>query len=171
VALANPTNLEELNRYFRIWLSEGYHHKPHSGLSGRTPAQVFAEDKKPVKFVSPEVLRDAFLWEKSVSVDKAGCAKLDGQMFEAGMAFCRKKVLLRYDPFDLSQVEVWHDGKKQAIARLLNPGEYNGQVKTPPETLEKATHSRTLELLAKKETKRLRKHTAFRLSEGVNQDV
>lgn len=60
--LAQPKSLTELNKLFSTWVEEGYNHKPHAGLNGQTPAQTFANDPKPVRFITPEKLRDAFLW-------------------------------------------------------------------------------------------------------------
>jgi len=55
------------------WLSEGYNHRVHSALAGRTPAEAFSQDTKALRFCSPEALREAFLWEKTPKVDKSGC--------------------------------------------------------------------------------------------------
>ena len=74
--LENPQTLECLNDLFRAWLSEGYNHRVHSSLSGKSPAQAFSEDIKALRFPSPETLRDALLWEKTPKVDKSGCFSL-----------------------------------------------------------------------------------------------
>jgi len=57
-------------------------------------------------------------------VDKTGCFSLCGITYEAGTALIRKKVDVRFDPFDLSVVEVWHAGTKQLDARPLVIGEF-----------------------------------------------
>jgi putative transposase len=156
IILAKPESLQELNRLFRAWLSEGYNHKIHSSLEGKTPAQAFTEDSRPLRFASVEALRDAFLWEKQAKVDKTGCAKLSGRVYEAGMEFCRKAVLLRFDPFDSEKVEVWSEGKRCRVISPIQVGEYNHQQKVPLESLEKASHSRSLDMMAKAEQQRLR---------------
>ena len=104
--LEKPQTLEQLNGLFRAWLSEGYNHREHSALAGKSPAQAFTQDTKPLRFPSPEALREAFLWEKTPKVDKTGCISLVGLCYEVGVEYIRKKVLVRYDPFDLSLVEV-----------------------------------------------------------------
>ena len=63
--LEKPPTLEQLNGLFRAWLSEGYNHREHSALAGKSPAQAFTQDSKPLRFPGPEALRDAFLWEKT----------------------------------------------------------------------------------------------------------
>jgi len=163
-ALEKPQTLDELNRLFRAWLSEGYNHREHSALGGRTPAQAFSQDTKPLRFPSPEALRDAFLWERTPKVDKSGCISLGGLCYEVGVEYIRKKVVVRYDPFDLSVVEVWYGGEKKKLVSPANIGEYNRNVKKPVEDLEKAGQSRLLRLFASESQKRLKRHLgAFRL--------
>ncbi len=167
--LERPQTLERLNELFRAWLSEGYNHRVHSALSGKTPAQAFSQDTKPLRFPSPEVLREAFLWEKTPKVDKAGCISLNGLCYEVGVEYIRKKVLVRYDPFDLSVVEVWDNGEKKKQVSPINIGEYNQNVKKPVEELEKASQSRLLRLFEAESKKRLKQQLgAFRLSEEEN---
>ncbi len=166
VRLEKPQTLERLNELFRAWLSEGYNHRVHSALAGKSPAQAFSQDTKHLRFPSPEALRDAFLWEKNPKVDNAGCISLNGLCYEVGVEYIRKKVLVRYDPFDLSQVEVWSEGEKKKLVSPANFGEYNRNVKKPVEELEKASQSRLLRLFASESKKRLKQQLgAFRLSE------
>lgn len=162
--MENPQTLEQLNGLFRVWLSEGYNHREHSALAGKSPAQAFAQDTKPLRFPSPEALREAFLWEKTPKVDKTGCISLAGLCYEVGVEYIRKKVLVRYDPFDLSVVEVWSGGEKKKLVSPINIGEYNQNVKKPVEELEKASQSKLLRLFASESKKRLKQQLgAFRL--------
>jgi putative transposase len=144
----------------------------HSALDGKSPAQAFSQDTKAIHFPSPEALRDAFLWEKTPKVDKAGCISLNGICYEVGMEYIRKQVLVRYEPFDLSQVEVWYGGKKKKLVAPANFGEYNRNVKKPVEELGKASQSKLLRLFAKESQKRMKQQLgAFHLGEeGNNHD-
>jgi len=162
--LENPQTLGQLNGLFRVWLSEGYNHREHSALADKSPAQAFAQDTKPLRFPSPEALREAFLWEKTPRVDKTGCISLAGLCYEVGVEYIRKQVLVRYDPFDLSLVEVWSEGEKRNLVSPINIGEYNRNVKKPAEELAKASQSRLLRLFASESKKRLKQQLgAFRL--------
>jgi len=154
--------LSELNRKFAIWLDEGYTHKPHESLKEierdaatgelqnereRSPYQAYIEDPAKVRYVSTLECRDAFLWEESRTVDKSGCIKLSGIVFDVGTALIRKRVDVRYDPFDVSIIEVWHNGKFQRKAEALCIPEYAPkaaleQTAPPP----KPTHSRLLKV-------------------------
>jgi hypothetical protein len=168
--LEKPQSLKQLNDLFRVWLSEGYNHRIHSSLSGKSPAQAFAQDVKALRFSSTEALRDAFLWEAERAVDKSGCVKLEGNLYEVGIEYLRKKVLLRYDPMNLFQVEVWFAGEKRKMIGPANIGEYNRNVKKEPEALEKTSESKLLRLMADDSKKRLKQQLgAFRLGEEVSQ--
>jgi transposase InsO family protein len=171
VRLEKPQTLDKLNELFRAWLSEGYNHRVHSALTGKSPAQAFTQDTKALRFPSPEALRNAFLWEKTPKVDKTGCFSLKGLTYEAGVEWIGKKITVRYDPFDLSAIEVWYKGEKQKLVSPANIGEYNHNVKKPIEELEKAGESKLLRLFAEDSKKRLKQQLgAFRLSEEENHD-
>ena len=162
--LENPQTLEQLNGLFRAWLSEGYNHREHSALAGKSPAQAFTRDTKPLRFPGPEALREAFLWEKTPKVDKSGCISLNGLRYDVGVEYMRKKVMVRYDPFDLSVVELWHGGEKKKLVSPVNIGEFNHNVKKPVVELEKASQSRLLRLFEAESKKRLKQQLgAFRL--------
>ena len=164
--------LDHLNKLFRDWLSEGYNHRVHSALNGKSPAEAFSQDAKPLRFSSPEALRDAFLWEKNPKVDKSGCISLNGLCYEVGIEYIRKNVMVRYDPFDLSQIEIWYSGAKKKVVSPANFGEFNHNVKKPVAELEKASQSKLLHLLAADSKKRLKQQLgAFRLAEEGSQNV
>jgi putative transposase len=167
--LEKPQTIEQLNGLFRAWLSEGYNHREHSALAGKSPAQAFTQDTKALRFPGPEALRDAFLWEKTPKVDKSGCFSLKGLTYEAGVEWIGKKITVRYDPFDLSLVEVWYGGEKKKLVAPANIGEYNRNVKKPVEELEKVSQSKLLRLFETESKKRLKQQLgAFRLGEEVN---
>jgi putative transposase len=122
-----------------------------------------------LRFPGPEALRDAFLWEKTPKVDKSGCFSLKGLTYEAGVEWIGKKITVRYDPFDLSLVEVWYGGEKKKLVAPANIGEYNRNVKKPVEELEKVSQSKLLRLFETESKKRLKQQLgAFRLGEEVN---
>jgi putative transposase len=172
VQLEKPADLEALNRLFRAWLSEGYNQREHSALAGKSPAQAFRQDPKALRFPSPEKLREAFLWEKSPKVDKTGCISLNGICFEVGVEYMRKNVLVRYDPFDLSLIEVWQQGEKKKTVSPAHIGEFNRNSKKRPEESEKSGSSRLLRLLASQEKQRLKQELgAFRLSQEAEKHV
>lgn len=173
VRLDNPKTLEELNQKFRIWLDEGYHHQPHSSLNGKTPMQAYNGDPRKVRFATPEECREAFLWEETRKVDKTGCFKLQGIEYEAGLSYLGKKIDVRYDPFDLGQVEVWYKGERQKTVEPLKVGEYCGKSEKLPANAP-ATHSRLLKVYADQNQKRQQKKygaLTFRSQKGGDAHV
>jgi hypothetical protein len=165
LSLQKAQTLEELNSLFGVWLSEGYNHKPHSALDGKTPAEVFASDKAPLRFHGMEALTEAFLHEEERSVDKTGCFKLSGKLFDAGTEWARKKVVIRFDPFNLEEVQLWKEDKLNKLVREAVIGEYNATQKTTCEKVETAAGSRVFKVYAKTQQARFKKTGAFRLGQ------
>jgi len=172
ISLHQPTTLFALNQELRIWVSEGYNRRIHSALDGKSPEEAFAANPAPLRMVSPDTLRSAFLWQEERTVDKSGCVKLLGKTFDTGIALIRKKVTLRFDPLDLSQVEVIYQGNSQGLAKPVLLGEYNGVKRNPIPQQTMATSSSILQMMAKRERQRLRSDIgAFVLSkEGEEHD-
>jgi len=170
--LVKIKDLAHLNALYRAWLDEGYQHVEHEGIGKMTPMQAFQKDEKRIRFATPDECYDAFLHEETRAVDKAGCFSLNGIMFEAGVAFIRKKVDVRFDPFDLSVVEVWHGGAKLLEAKPLVIGEF---ANTAPmiKTTTEIGRSRLLDIYAKENENRRRNAVGILRfgKEGGNDDV
>jgi hypothetical protein len=79
-------------------------------------------------------------------VDKTGCFKLAGRIIEAGAVVVGEKVVVRYDPYDLAIMEIWHKGQKITRQDNLSPNE------TKKET-ESGIQTNYLISLAKRQTK------------------
>ena len=166
LSLQKAQTLEELNSMFSAWLSEGYNNKPHSALNGETPATVFAQDTAPLRFPSFEAIKEAFLHEAERTVDKTGCLNLNGKLYDAGSEWVRKKVTVRFDPFNLEEIHLWHGGKQKKVIRAAQIGEYNATQKVDCEKVEQSAESRVLKFFAKKQQERFKKNSgAFSLGE------
>jgi transposase InsO family protein len=164
LSLSPAATLSDLNEKFAAWLSEGYNHKPHSALDGKTPADVFRDDATPIRFHSIEALADAFLHEEERRVDKAGCFKLEGRQYDAGPEWARKKISVRFDPFHLEEVQLWDGGERKKIVKVAVIGEYNQTQRVSCETVEAAAGSRVLASYEKASRARFKKKLgAFRL--------
>lgn len=118
IASGQLTTLADLNAAFTIWL-DGYYHTRVHGTTHEPPLTRHAASKKEVKRVSMVELNTIFLWEETRTVDKTDCVSLMGNTYEVETGFARTKVQLRYDPFDLSHVQVWHNGQQLADAKVL----------------------------------------------------
>jgi hypothetical protein len=114
---------------------------------------AFQKDAKRVVFPGAKECYDAFLHEETRTVDKSGCFALSGVIYEAGVVFRRKKIDVRFDPFDLSVVEVWHGGAKQLDAKPIIIPEFTNtqQTKSTPTEIGR---SRLLDAYAKENEQR-----------------
>ena len=110
LSLEPAEDLAALNQKFRVWLEEGYMQKPHSSIGDKSPIQAYRENPKKIRFASSSDCRDLFLWEETRKVDKTGALKQGGNIYDVGVDLINKKVDVRFDPFDMSVVEIWHDG-------------------------------------------------------------
>jgi len=187
LTLEPAETLSELNRKFAVWLDEGYIHEPHDALKieerdpltgelsrkrERTPYQAYTEDPGKVRFVSSLECRDAFLWEQQRVVDKSGCVKLAGVVFDVGAALARCRVDLRYDPFDLSVVEVWHGGKlRRKAEKLIIPENTRKPAELPHATAKRPTYSRLLRVYEEKNKNRERQRNGALSFRGRQEDI
>jgi hypothetical protein len=179
--------LPELNRKFSIYLDEGYIHDPHGALAledrdagtgeliskrERTPYQAYTEDPAKVRYVSSLELRDAFLWEEQRTVDKSGCISLAGMVFDVGVALIRCRVDVRYDPFDISVIEIWHGGKFQRKAEKLYMPERTRAAEDAPAAKPSAnpTHSRLLKVFEERNKERDKQRNAALDFHGSKED-
>jgi transposase InsO family protein len=129
IGLERSLTLAQLNARFKAWLDEGYQKRSHSGIGGESPMDCFRRDAKKIRSVTAEECYEAFMHEETRSVDKCGCLTYRGVMYEAGVELTGKKVDIRFDPFDLSLIEIWHRGKKIRMSSPLNIREFCG---SPP---------------------------------------
>ncbi len=53
-------------------------------------------------------------------VDKTACMSVQGNTYEVEPALVRCKVEIRYDPYDLRDIQVWYEGKRYADAVPLS---------------------------------------------------
>ncbi|GAX89815.1 DDE-type integrase/transposase/recombinase [Effusibacillus lacus] len=110
--------LTDLNRFFSAWLEVAYHQKVHNSFKQR-PADRYKKDEHPIRTIPPHELADVFLLEETRKVDKTGCISLLGQIYEVDAAYAGQTVQVRFDPYDLTEIQVWKDGKRQENARPL----------------------------------------------------
>lgn len=125
--------LEELNALFAAWLEQGYHHWIHHE-TGETPVARFARALADIRLPDPVCLAEAFLWQEQRRVDKTGCVSIQGNRYEVDARLVGRTVHLRYDPFDLTVLQVWHEGERfpDAVPHQL-VREHDGRVRPRPQ--------------------------------------
>ena len=113
------TTLEELNQALTAWIDGFYHERVH-GSTQQSPRLRAAASKRVPRRKTLAELTEIFLWEETRKVDKTGCVSLDGNTYEVDLELCGQRILLRYDPFDLASIQVWHEGKRFADATVVD---------------------------------------------------
>lgn len=117
VAASQLTDLALLNQSFWAWLERIYHARVH-GETGQTPLDRFLAGAEHARSADPETLRLAFQWRTKRRVTRQASLSLQGNVYSVDPAWCGQTLELRYDPFDLTQMEIYRDGTRLGTARL-----------------------------------------------------
>jgi hypothetical protein len=157
-------SLDDINRNLSIWVDECYQIKPHGGLKhSETPLQAYQMDSKPLRFLEPEVISNAFLHWEERKVDKAGCISFAGKKYEVGLNFTGYKVDVFYDLADIFVLTLEYENHPAWQAKELVIRTRTGPKPTLPERMTPlpAEGSRLLTAAAAKNEERLqRQHAA-----------
>ena len=113
--------LAELNESFWAWLELVYHRTVHSETN-QSPLDRYQAGIAQVRQADPEILRKAFLWREKRTVRKDGRIALQGNTYRVDPHFVGRQIELRFDPFDLSALEVWLDGHCFGKANVVQQG-------------------------------------------------
>jgi hypothetical protein len=144
-----PAGLEQLNGWFTTWVEHEYHVRVHSS-TGATPLTRWSTGTP--RFLPAAQLDAAFLWEAIRTVAaRTATIKFQGNVYETVPELAGQAVTIRYSPFDLTQVEVFHRGtshghaQPHAISRHCHP-----KVKRAPQAVPAVTGIDYLQLLEDK---------------------
>lgn len=129
---ADIHSLEELNSFLNTWLEMEYHRVEHHSI-GSTPIDRYHDDLKRVqirKIESLEEITEIFLYrEKRYVHSSSGIVKLNGNLYQVkNFGLLGLEVEIRFDPFDISRIFVYVDGKFSETAfprNLKNPVLFN----------------------------------------------
>ncbi|MEC0229764.1 DDE-type integrase/transposase/recombinase [Paenibacillus alba] len=128
--------IEDLNKVLWSWL-DGYYHKREHGTTKESPAVRAEKSSRTTKRKSLDELTEIFLWEETRTVDGTSCVSLQGNSYEVDGVSSGQKVQLRYDPFDLSLIQVWSKGMKKPNAKPMTVLRYQDR-RIKPQTPEPA---------------------------------
>ena len=119
---ADMSSLDALNRRLWAWVEGEYHQRPHRGLAGETPLDVWARTAGAVKTAHDLDLREAFLFEHKRKVQRDRTVSLSGTVYEVDAALVGQTVTVRFDPAANkgAPVDIWHDGKRVHTARVVD---------------------------------------------------
>lgn len=118
-ALAGIKTLEELNATLSAWVEVEYNSKLHSS-SGETPNERWANNlaaHPPKRIADLDVFNALFLWRDKRSIDKFGQIRFQGNRYRIHGFAVGSCVELRYNPFDLCEVSVFHEGRFHATLK------------------------------------------------------
>jgi putative transposase len=123
-------DLEELNGLLGAWLRTVYHARVH-GETGQAPQARFAAAGLP-SVPDPALLKEAFCWSVIRQVRKTGTVAVEGNVYSVDPFLAGRKVECVFDPFDMTELTVYWQGRKvgkavpQVIGRHAHP-------KAPPD--------------------------------------
>ena len=113
-------SLEQLNERWGEWLEIVYHVREHSSLH-TTPLLRWQRDIEQVRQLPPATdMRRLFFHRLDRVVRRDSTFVLRNHFFEAPPHLAGQRIEVRFDPLDLTPVEVYHAGKPQGPARLVD---------------------------------------------------
>jgi len=115
---AHITTLSELNVSLWAWLECVYHKHIHSETN-QSPWARYAAGLDQVRHADPETVRRAFLWREKRKVRRDATLSLQGNRYQVEPRYAGRTLELRFDPFDLSQIELYLDGVSQGLATVM----------------------------------------------------
>jgi hypothetical protein len=130
--------LDDLNQSLLAWIEVIYHRKLHAE-TGQSPLDRFRQDVTPsVHSVDPLTLRAAFLFRDTRRVTKTAQINFQGNRYAVPGFLVGQTIELRYDPFDLTSLEIWYNQQffSQAepvhLHTTIQPGLTPDPVPPPP---------------------------------------
>lgn len=110
--------LADLNQFFAGWLEIAYHQKVHNSFKQR-PADRYQKCEHPIRRIPPHELMEVFLLEETRKVDKTNCISLLGTIYEVEPGLVGQEIQVRFDPYDMSIIQVWKDGQRLKDAHIM----------------------------------------------------
>jgi len=117
--LADLKTIEELNATLAAWVEVEYNGKIHSG-TGECPNERWRNNilhHPPKRITDLDAFNALFLWRTKRSIDKFGSIRFQRNSYPIHALPVGAEVELRYNPFDLSEVRVYHQGSFHSILR------------------------------------------------------
>jgi putative transposase len=107
-------SLDQLNDLFAAWAEQVANRRVHAE-TGQAPIDRF-EAGGPHRQADPARLAEAFRWSVTRKVTRTATVPLEGNAYAVDPALTGRRVELRYDPEDLTVIEVLLDGRPAGAA-------------------------------------------------------
>ena len=113
-------SLDQLNERLWHWLETVYHLREHSSLQ-TTPLLRWQRDIDQVRQLPPATdMRRLFFHRVDRLVRRDSTFLLRNRFFEAPPQLAGKRIEVRFDPLDLTNMDLYFDGKPEGAARLVD---------------------------------------------------
>jgi putative transposase len=107
-------SLDELNDRFVAWAAQVANRRTHAETN-EAPIERF-ERGGPPRGVDADRLAEAFRWSVTRKVTRTATVPLEGNAYGVDPALVGRRVELRYDPEDLTRIDVYLDGRPAGVA-------------------------------------------------------
>jgi putative transposase len=107
-------SLSELNDRFGAWAEEVANRRVHAETK-ESPIARF-EAGGPHRQAEADRLKEAFRWAVTRKVTRTATVPLEGNAYAVDAALVGHRVELRYDPEDLSRIDVYFEGRPAGVA-------------------------------------------------------
>lgn len=112
--------LEELNSRFQIWLDSAYHRVKH-GAFDITPVERWQRDIEQTRQPNPSTdLRRLFFYRMDRLVRRDSTVLVHKRFYEVPPHLAGRRVEVRFDPLDLSVMEIYFEGQLAGVARPVD---------------------------------------------------
>ena len=108
------SDLDELNDRFTAWVEQVANRRRHAETDQR-PIDRF-EAGGPRRQVEADRLAEAFRWSVTRKVTRTASVPLEGNAYSVDPSLVGRRVELRYDPEDLTRLDVYLDGRPAGVA-------------------------------------------------------
>jgi transposase InsO family protein len=114
-------SLEELNAKLSQWIQSIYHQRVHSS-TGLTPEARYHQELPHIRKleIDPFGVAPLFFTRTDRTVRKDGTVRIDKKLYEVDLSLRALRVELRFNPFTLSRIEVWHREAFRCLAHPVN---------------------------------------------------
>lgn len=114
IEAAGVATFEDLNDRFWAWAEQVANQRTHAE-TGQRPIERFLAGGPPAA-ADRALVAEAFRWSVTRVVTKTATVSLCGNRYQVDPALVGHRVELRYDPEDLSRLDVFLDGQAQGVA-------------------------------------------------------
>ncbi len=114
-------SLEELNEKLSQWIQVTYHQRVHSATESTPEARYHRSIHRIRRLeLDPFGVEHLFYTRKLRTVRKDGTVRIDKKLYEVDLSLRALRVELRFDPFTLRRIEIWHQEAFKGLAKPVN---------------------------------------------------